>query len=90
MRFGASSLLGSPFRQKGLQGSELSGPRPVILRAWRKLTGVGGETVILINSNLASRLCGDMMLPPSHPTTPHPRPSLTFFLTYNFYHQREG
>ena len=42
MLFGTPSLLGSPFRQKGLQGSELSGPRPVILRAWRKLTRVGG------------------------------------------------
>lgn len=50
MLFGASSLLGSPFRQKGLQGSELSGPRPVILRAWRKLTGGGGGGVAR-NSN---------------------------------------
>lgn len=37
----ASLLPRFPSRQKGLQDSEMSGPRPVILRAWRKWTRQG-------------------------------------------------
>ena len=60
----------------------------------RKWSGEGGQEAesmwLELHASEEGRRGWPGMLSPPLPTTPYPRPSLTFFPTYVFYYQKEG